>query len=262
MQIIKPSVLIAVGFALLPACRPAPPPSAAASAEVLIRALDGNDGQALWDQLPPSMKAELADVLRDIRGQVGAPLARVGDGFVAESARALGQQLPRLSQFGPLAGGMKSSADRQAFAEGLAGTLRHLSQAPLYGTEDPRAIADRAGPSLLRMLIPALRIASPDLVDGKSLAGQMVQVDGRWIPVRWSLAWQQARRRMRPLLQAGPEGPLRTNTVQIIRLVNQSRARLARLVRARDQAAFDDALSLVAGSLSLALSWASTPLRG
>jgi hypothetical protein len=250
---------------LATACRPAPSVSPTASVDALIRAVQANDGQALWDHLPRSMKAELAGLLQDLRGQMDPSLASVADRFVAEAAQVLSRQRPKLSEFAPLREGMQPGSDRLAFTDGLVGTLQRLGASSLGQTAQAQTIVDRAGPPLLTMLLPALRAARPDLlefqrtIDGKAVPEALVLVDGRWIPQRWQLAWRQVLTRSQPLRQGGPGCPLRSNVVQVIRLLNQTRARLAKLDQAGDQAAFDRALSLVAGSLSLSLKWAITP---
>jgi hypothetical protein len=279
------SIVLAVVFS---GCRAAPSVSVEDSVAALVGGVNDHDGRALWHHLPRSMKAELADLLRAVRGRTPAPLAIAGDRLVAEAAEALSRQASRMPEFAPLRAGMKTPADRQAFADGLAQTLQQLAAGVLRpGDRTDEEIVDRAGPPLMKMLVPALRATGSPLLepwqpgghrltpiaggkvrcirqagDGKAVSEVLVQVDGRWIPERWVHAWRQVVAAGQALVHDGGADPLRTHTVQIIRLVNQTRARLHKLRQAGDQTAFDEALSLVAGSLSLALIWASTPMRG
>jgi hypothetical protein len=267
------------------ACRPAERVSAPASVDLLVRAVQGNDGQALWNHLPSSMKVELGGLLQALRRRLDPPLATVSDRLLLEAAEALSRQQALLPEFASLREGMTQSADRRAFAHGLATTLRVLAPGALaLGPSDrsPERVVEDAGPPLLTMLVPALRAAGSPLLEawrpgryrvtplspgkatlvrdtgeGRTTSEVLVLVDGRWIPERWVIAWRGILKRSQALLKVGPDSPLTAHTLQIIRLVNQTRARLPRLARAGDQAAFDKALSLVAGSLSLALTWAS-----
>jgi hypothetical protein len=233
----------------------------AESTAVLVRGLEQGDTEALWRYLPDGMKSQLATLVQRIRSQSDRRLRLAADGLVAEAAVALAAQRGRLEAFTPLREGMSPAEDRAAFARGMQAALELSSARGLLEGGDLEGTLDRAGPALLRVLIPALRAGGSSLVvlqrGGQgALTELLVPVQGRWVPRRWVDAWKELTERADVLLDGDA---LNTNTLQVIRLVNQTRARLPKLTAAADQPSFDKALSLVMGSLSLALKWASTP---
>ena len=269
-------------------CRQEERYSPEASVELIVRSIDKQDAEALWRYLPVSMKSEFAALVRGSRRDADPRLTAVSDLFLTEAGEALSGQESLFSEFSPLRDGMKDARDRQAFAQGLAATLRVLaSRGLLGGASRIEDTLDRLGPSVLRLMVPALRASGSTLLepwrpgpfqltapsagkvtytrraaDGRSVSAALVLVEGRWIPEQWMIAWQGIVKAAQQLLQTGPVSPLASHKLQVIRLLNQTRARLPRLAKARDQEGFDKALSLVVGSLSLAMKWATTAPLG
>jgi hypothetical protein len=275
-----------VALALLTAlgCSRKPPPSPEAAIEQITQALQAGDGDLLWRSLPASMKGELGALMRRMGQTVDSDISRALDALVVEAAEILSGQEGRLAAIPPLREKVSSERLRGDFARTLIQALQAGgSTGLLHATHHPEQALERAGPALARVVLSALRAADSPLVtdwppghyhlqplsDGRMAARReegpdeppraVVRLDGRWVPERWLTDWRALMGRADPWLAGGDGSALVSHGPQILRLLNQTRARLRRLKGISDQPAFDRALSATAGTLSLAITWAITP---
>jgi hypothetical protein len=270
-------------LALITACKsPAPPPEAAVQA--LTRSLQATDGVALWQALPPSMKAQLAGVVRRFGQTVDPDVSAALQQLVVEAGQALAGQTQRLDRIEAVREKVAADQDRQLFAESLVAMLEVGGAKHLFGSAArPEEDLERAGPALLRLLVVILRASESPLLtswppgpyqlqplaDGRMTARPLdtagatpeilVQVDGRWLPERWLSAWHEVAQRADRWLDGGPRSALASHHEQIVRLLNQTRARLPKVKAAADQDSFDRAVKATTGTLGLAIVWAITP---
>jgi hypothetical protein len=279
-RLLLPTALAALALA---SCRRPSFSAPDAAVEHLTRCLQAADGEALWRYLPPSMKADLAGLMTRF-GQAAEPeLSAALQALVAEAARALTGQAGRLDQIPPLREKVPSQELRQLFSSSLIEALETARSTRLLGgAAKPQAALERVGPTLVKALLASLQMSRSPLVmpwrpgrhrlqflpDGRTLAAPvdgeggtgetLVLVEGRWLPERWLTAWHALMARADSWLSGGKASTLVGHRTQVLRLVNQTRARLRPLAGAADQTRFDSVLSSAAGTLSLAITWAVT----
>jgi hypothetical protein len=273
-------VSILVFFALAAGCRGERPASPEASVAAIAEAVQASDGAALWRQVPPSMKAELAGLVARFQRQAAPTVPAALRALVTEADHVLAGERARLERLPPLQARWQDEGERRRFARALVDLIAAGASANLFGAgtraEDS---LERVGPALASFLLEALRAADSPLAarwepgpfhcrragdrascrPRKDAPGEiMIRVDGGWWPARWAQAWTALMKDADGWL-GGADSSLLRHAPQITGLLEQSRLRLRRAQAAPDQSTFDGALSGAAGTLSLALTWTVVP---